>query len=336
MSLKVACVGAGYFAGFHHDAWGRMSAAKIVGVADQDFCRAKATGERAFPDLASMLAATSPDIVDIILPPPAQVQAIRMALDAGVRAIICQKPFCTSLAEAEVATQLAADAGIPLIVHENFRFQPWYRLMAAEIASGRLGDVHQASFRLRPGDGQGPRAYLDRQPYFQTMPRFLVHETAVHWIDTFRFLLGPVSAVYADLRHLNPAIEGEDAGVILFDHASGARSVFDGNRHLDHAAPNLRHTMGEALVEGPRGSLILSGDGAVSFRAFGAIAGDLLLPASPESGFGGDCVFALQSHVVSALLDGAPLENLAEDYLAVIRIEEAIYRSAQEARKIAL
>ena len=36
----------------------------------------------------------------------------------------------------------------------------------------------------RFGDGQGPRAYLDRQPYFQTMPRLLVHETAIHWIDT--------------------------------------------------------------------------------------------------------------------------------------------------------
>ena len=31
------------------------------------------------------------------------------------------------------------------------------------------------------GDGQGPRAYLDRQPYFQQMPRFLIHETAIHY-----------------------------------------------------------------------------------------------------------------------------------------------------------
>ena len=50
----------------------------------------------------------------------------------------------------------------------------------------------RVAFRLRPGDGQGPRAYLDRQPYFQTMPRLLVVETAIHWIDTFRFLMGEV------------------------------------------------------------------------------------------------------------------------------------------------
>ena len=334
MSLRVACLGAGYFARFQHEAWARIARAELVGVADSDVARAAASGRPAFGGLDAMLAATRPDILDIILPPAAHLEAIRTALGASPKAIICQKPFCTSLAEAIEAADLAAAANIPLIIHENFRFQPWYRLIRAEIDAGRLGSVQQASFRLRPGDGQGPRAYLDRQPYFQTMPRLLVHETGVHWIDTFRFLLGPITAVYADLRRLNPAITGEDAGVVLFDHASGARSLFDGNRHLDHAADNLRHTMGEALVEGPEGSLTLTGDGAVSFRAFGTRSARTLLAAGPAGGFGGDCVHALQSHVVAALLDGAEMENTAGDYLAVIRIEQAVYRSAQEGRKI--
>ena len=69
------------------------------------------------------------------------------------------------------------------------------------------------------GDGWGDNAYLDRQPYFQTMPRLLVVETAIHWIDTFRFLFGEVDAVYARLRRINPAIAGEDAGLICFDGA---------------------------------------------------------------------------------------------------------------------
>ena len=42
------------------------------------------------------------------------------------------------------------------------------------------------------------------------MEKFLVHETAIHLIDVFRFLLGEEpSAVYAALRRLNPAIKGE-------------------------------------------------------------------------------------------------------------------------------
>ncbi|WP_300074389.1 hypothetical protein [uncultured Ruegeria sp.] len=44
----------------------------------------------------------------------------------------------------------------------------------------------------------------------------------------------------------------------------------------------------------------------------------------------------MQSHVVSGLLNGTPLENTAPDYLEVIRIEETIYRSAAEGRKITL
>ena len=336
MTLRVACLGAGYFARFHHEAWARIPDAELAGVADQDIARADATGLPAYPDLAALLDATTPDILDIILPSPAHLCAIKTALTAGVKAIICQKPFCTSLAEAEQATAVAAAAGISLIVHENFRFQPWYRAIRREIAAGRLGEVQQASVRLRPGDGQGSRAYLDRQPYFQTMPRFLVHETAVHWIDTFCYLLGPIAAVYADLRRLNPAIAGEDAGHILFDHASGARSHFDGNRHLDHAARNLRHTMGEALVEGSKGALTLTGDGAVHFRAFGSQDTETILAAQPARGFGGGCVHALQTHVVSALLNGTELENTAKDYLPVLRVEEAVYRSAKEGRKLTL
>ena len=144
------------------------------------------------------------------------------------------------------------------------------------IGEGTLGTIQNMNFRLRTGDGQGPRAYLDRQPYFQTMPRLLVHETAVHWIDTFRYLLGDVSSVYADLRRLNPAIKGEDAGLILMDHSSGAQSLFDGNRHLDHAAKNHRLTLGEATLEGTKATLSLTGDGALHLRKFNSLTGDVL------------------------------------------------------------
>ena len=208
--------------------------------------------------------------------------------------------------------------------------------MHREIEDGTIGHVLQATFRLRPGDGQGPDAYLDRQPYFQKMERFLVHETGVHFVDIFRFLLGDPVAVYADLRRINPVIAGEDAGYVLFDHAKGARALFDGNRHLDHHADNLRRTMGEALIEGTTGSLTLTGDGAVHRRSFGTGESHLVLPRDRWDGFGGDCVHALQTHVIGGLLDREPLENMASDYLKVVAIEEAIYRSSAEGRKIAL
>lgn len=334
--IKVACLGAGYFSQFHLDGWARLNDVLCTGVADLDITRAKATGLPAFDNLAQLLAHDHPDVLDVILPPAAQAAAIRQAIASGVQTIICQKPFCQSLAEATDITELAERTSTALIIHENFRFQPWYRRIKTAIDDGSIGTVQQVTFRLRPGDGQGPDAYLDRQPYFQDMPQFLVHETGVHWIDTFRFLLGDPVAVYADLKRVNPVIKGEDAGVILFDHHNGATSMFDGNRTLDHAASNTRCTMGEALVEGTAGTLTLTGDGAVSLRKFAARDQTCLLAADRSGRFGGDCTHALQAHVVAALQGQRPFENRARDYLRVLAIKDAVYLSAQEHRKMDL
>ncbi|WP_298922284.1 Gfo/Idh/MocA family oxidoreductase [uncultured Roseobacter sp.] len=333
---RVACLGAGYFSQFHYDAWKRMPYVTLVGSADHNLDAARATGLPAYAELHEMLVETKPDILDIILPPGAHKEAIDTALEIGVKTIICQKLFCIDLAEATGVTERAEAAGANLIVHENIRFMPWYRTIRSAIDAGQIGAPLQASFRLRPGDGQGPRAYLDRQPYFQQMPRFLIHETGVHWIDTFRFLFGDPTAVYADLRQINPVISGEDAGFFLLDHPAGVRTLFDGNRHCDHVSDNHRRTMGDAEFEGTDGTLTLSGDGSVRFRAKGDVTAEILLAPDTAGGFGGDCVHHLQNHVINALRTDSGFENTARSYLDVLRIKDAIYLSAETGRKIFL
>lgn len=328
MTLSVGCIGAGYFAAFHYDAWSRMNGARAVASVDQNVDKAKSTGLQAYSSIDDMLDEVKPDIIDIITPPPTHLDAIRTALAHGPRAIICQKPFCVDVRQAREATELAEAAGVPLVIHENFRFQPWYRAIKSAIDAGRIGALHQMSFRMRPGDGQGPDAYLNRQPYFQKMPRFLIHETGVHWIDTFLFLAGPPKRVFADLRQMNPVIAGEDAGTLVFDHGNGVRSMLDGNRLLDHAATDTRCTMGEGLFEGTKGTLTLLGDGSVQHRAFGSLEQTEVLSATDGTGFAGDSVYNLQSHIVRALTDGSPFENSARDYLRIVEIEDALYRSA--------
>ncbi|MEM7668152.1 MAG: Gfo/Idh/MocA family oxidoreductase [Pseudomonadota bacterium] len=289
-----------------------------------------------FTDFGAMLLETRPDLVDIITPPDTHFAILQGAILAGAKAVICQKPFCRDLDEAEAAVYAAAQARVTVVVHENFRFQPWYRAAARLIAEGALGNVMQISFRLRPGDGQGPGAYLDRQPYFQKMPRFLIHETGVHWVDTFRFLMGEPESVWADLRRLNPAIAGEDAGIVVFGYANGARAVFDGNRLADHIAENRRRTMGECLIEGDTMSVLIDGEGRLFTRIFGTNDWIDTELNAPVSGFGGDCVHALQSHVVDALRNGTAPENTAGDYLNVIRTEQAIYRSHETGQRVTL
>ena len=334
MTIKVACLGAGYFSRFHHDGWDRLADAELVGVADSDWAKAQATGHPAFQDLASMLEATRPDILDIIVPPSAHAAAIEMALAFGIKTIICQKPFCGTIEVASAMVAKADAAGARLIVHENFRFQPWFRAIKSAIDAGDIGDPLQGTFRLRPGDGQGPDAYLERQAYFQKMPRFLVHETGVHYIDTFRFLFGDIAEVFADLHQDNPTIAGEDAGLISFRHQNGPRTLLDANRLLDHAAENTRCTMGEGLFEGTQGTLTLLGDGSVHLRRFGTIITQEILPKSTTSAFGGDCTYHLQAHVLRHLLENVPLENVASTYVYVMKVEAAIYESARSGQKV--
>jgi predicted dehydrogenase len=337
--LKVCTVGAGYFSRFHHDGWRRLERAELVGVCDRDRGKAEAMAgafgvERAFDDAAAMLDACAPDLVDLVTPPATHAALVSLAAARGID-VVCQKPLAPTLDEARALVAQAQDAGIRLIVHENFRFQPWYREAARLLRSGALGVPHGIAFRLRPGDGQGRNAYLDRQPYFQQMERFLVHETAIHFIDVFRFLLGQIGAVFAWLRRLNPAIAGEDAGLILFRFASGAAGLFDGNRLNEHESDDQRRTMGDMWLEGSGGVLRLDGAGRLWLKPHGGDEQEHAY-AFEDRNFGGDCVFQLQRHVALHLLDGGPLENDAASYLRNLEIEEAVYRSAKEGRWVEL
>ncbi len=336
--VRVTAIGSGYFSQFHYDGWARMDNVQIVGMCARDREAAQALAGRygvpaIYDDLDEMLDETRPDLLDIITPPQTHADFVKAAMDRGIHAI-CQKPFCPTLEEAHQAIACAKQAGKLLVVHENFRFQPWYRQIKAMLDEGALGDVYSVSFRMRPGDGQGPEAYLSRQPYFQEMPRFLVHETAIHFIDTFRYLFGDVSSVLADLRRLNPVIAGEDAGVILFRFASGVRGVYDGNRLADHIAQNRRFTMGDMLIDGSAGTLRLDGNGGLWLRAHGDNEEKPVEYDWSDRGFAGDCVYKTNRHVIEHLVKGTPLENTAAEYLTNLKIEDAVYRSSEERRWI--
>ena len=336
-ALKVAVAGAGYFAQLHHEAWQRLERVELAGICDLDQAALAAAAGKCdvpvFINAVQMLDELKPDLLDIATPPPSHLPLIRLAMERGIP-VVCQKPFCSSPEQASEAVELSRAAGKFLCVHENFRFQPWYRKVKEVLDRGDLGQVYQVTFRLRPGDGQGPDAYLSRQPYFQRMERFLVHETAVHWIDTFRFLFGNPAAVFADLRRLNPVIAGEDAGILIFDLPNGVRGVLDGNRLADHAASNLRRTMGEMLIEGSKACLRLDGEGRLFMRKYGETGEGEVKFRWHDNAFGGDCVYNLCEHVVHHMLQGTPLENEASDYLVVQAAERACYLSAETRRWI--
>jgi D-apiose dehydrogenase len=341
MLPRVAIVGAGYFAQFHLEAWQRLARegrCELVAVCDANFGRAKqavaATGARAYENASSMLENQSLDLLDIATPPDSHAILLGLALSHRLPTI-CQKPVAPSYEEARSLSERVRKGSTPVWIHENFRWMPWYLEMKSAIAAGQVGVLHDVSFRLRPGDGQGPEAYLSRQPYFQTMPRFLVHETLIHLIDTFRFLMGDVVAVYAQLRRVNPVIKGEDAGYVLFRFASGATGLIDANRLNDHVAANCRLTMGEAWLSGSKGVLRLNGDGELFFKPHLAPESSHHYLWNPQ-GFGGDCVYRQQRHVLDALAGGEPATNLLDAYMRNLEIEEAVYESNKLRREVAV
>jgi predicted dehydrogenase len=338
--LRVAAAGAGYFSQFQYLGWRNMAEVELVGLSNRDRAKGEAMAARygvprVFGDVEAMLDAAKPDLLDVITPPPTHYAFVAAAVARRIP-VICQKPFGESLADAVAITELAEHAGVPLVVHENFRWTPWHREAQRLISARQLGALHSVAFRLRPGDGQGPRAYLDRQPYFQTMPRLLVVETAIHWIDTFRFLMGEVQAVYARLRKINPVIAGEDAGYIVFEFDGGATGLFDGNRLNDHVAGNPRRTMGEMWLEGSGGVLRLDGEARLWWKPHRQPEVEHRYDSGPTDTFGGGACEGLQRHVVRHFLEGAPLENTAREYLANLRVQEAVYRSNTEGKRIEL
>jgi hypothetical protein len=160
------------------------------------------------------------------------------------------------------------------------------------------------------------------------------HDVVAQYRNVFRFLVGEVTGVFARLRRLNAQIAGEDAGYVVFDFASAA-GILDGNRLADFPARNPRLTMGSLVVEGPLGTIRLDGDGGLWVKPHGGEEAPHWYRWE-DRGYSGDCVHALQAHVVAHLRDGAPVENTAREYVRNVEIEQAIYRSNDEQRWIDL
>jgi predicted dehydrogenase len=214
------------------------------------------------------------------------------------------------------------------MVHENWRWQPWYREIRRIQQSGLLGEFTHINFLMRLGDGWGDNAYLDRQPFFRDYPRLLVYETGVHFIDTFRYLLGEITEVYAQLRRLNSVIRGEDAGHVLFRFAGGATAIWDANRYNEVESSSPRYTFGQMRIDAMGGHLTLDTAANLRVKPLGQ-PGYNVEYSHGNLNFAGDCVYALQRHFVDCLQSGREFEANGEDYLKTLAVVEAVYEAAR-------
>jgi predicted dehydrogenase len=228
--------------------------------------------------------------------------------------------------EAREIVAAVSGKGIRFMVHENWRFQPWYREIKKLLDEKAIGEAHSIYFRSRMGDGWGREAYIPRQPYFREYPRFLIYENGIHFIDTFRYLFGEVETVFADLRKLNPVIKGEDTAQVWFKMSEGVRAFWDANRYNEPNFENPRFTFGESLIEGTEGSIRLYPDGVITVKKLGEE--ELNHPYEMNNiEFAGDCVYLTQRHFIDCMNSGEEFESNGDDYLKSLAVQEAVYLS---------
>jgi predicted dehydrogenase len=190
--LNGALIGCGFFAVNQMHAWQDVAGASIVAICDRDPERLKIVGdqfgiERRYSDAAQMLADGGFDFVDIATTVQSHRALVEMAAAHGVPAI-CQKPFAKTLDDAKAMVKVCADAGLPLMVHENFRWQTPIQAVKKVLESGAIGQPFWGRFSFRSGYD-----VFSGQPYLAEGERFIIEDLGIHTLDIARYILGDVT-----------------------------------------------------------------------------------------------------------------------------------------------
>jgi len=224
--LRIAVVGAGFWAGLQVQAWMEIAGKENIelhGIYNRTRAKAKDFKERygfseVYDDFESLLGSKNIDVVDIVTSTPSHYDFVTRAIEHGVPVIV-QKPMASTLREARRMAAAAEKSGVQLIVHENYRWWPQIRRVKEIIDGGDLGTFRDVTVQWKSGGMD----YYRAQPYFRDQERFLIGEVGVHLIDVARFIAGSdVSSVYAQSQRFNSGIRGEDFARLMLTMETGA------------------------------------------------------------------------------------------------------------------
>src|SRR5262245_18376843 len=130
--LRGAIVGCGMIAEYHIRGWLRIPEVEIVALCDPDRSRAESRRSEFVPQaklydgMDALFQSEKVDFVDILTPPWLHREHCLRAAAAGVH-IICQKPLCNELSEAESLVAELSSYDKIFAVHENHPYRPWFR-----------------------------------------------------------------------------------------------------------------------------------------------------------------------------------------------------------------
>jgi predicted dehydrogenase len=337
--LRGTVIGCGFFAENHLNAWASIPDVELVAVCDLDAAKAESAARRFkagrhYTDAATMLGEQKPDFVDIATTVASHRMLVELAVGLKIPAIV-QKPFGPTMADCEAMVAACADARVPLMVHENFRFQPPLRTIRELTAQGLIGKPHFGRITFRTGHD----IYV-KQPYLATEEQFIISDLGVHVLDMARFYFGEVASIACRMKRVNPNIRGEDSATMLLQHKGGAVSVVD----CSYATPILPDPFPETLIEidGDRGAIRLEQGYWLRIGTRGGKAEYRELDPEPlpwaerpwhvvqES------VLRIEEHWVDCLRRGIEPETSGADNLKTFALVEAAYESAASGETVHL
>src|SRR5207302_11419488 len=108
------------------------------------------------------------------------------------------KPLAPSLAEAERMVAACDEAGVPLLVHENWRWQTPIRQLKRVLAEGRIGTPFRARIDFLSGF-----SVFANQPFLAALDRFILTDIGSHILDVARFLFGEVRRLYCQTQRVH-------------------------------------------------------------------------------------------------------------------------------------
>ena len=331
-----AMIGAGFWARYQLAGW-REAGAECVAVYNRTREKAEALAQEfgipaVYSDVHTMIREARPGFLDIVTGVETHRHYVELAAASGLP-VVCQKPLAESLADAEAMAAACRDAGVPLLVNENWRWQTPIRELKRVLSMGVIGEVFRARIDMISGF-----PVFANQPALADLEQFILTDLGSHTLDTARFLFGEARGLYCQTARVHPNIRGEDVATVMLKTRDGATVVVEmayaGNRLERECFPQTL-----LFVEGTRGSAeVAPGYWLRVTTEEGTLARRCPPPRYPWADPAYDVVHAsivpCQRHLLAALRGEAVPETDGADNLRTLRLVFASYGSAREGKAV--
>jgi predicted dehydrogenase len=327
--LKVGMIGCGDIARTHAGAWLTLgNKAVITAVSDvvEDSARgmARRVGEaNVYTDYHRLLEDPEVEAVDICLPHNLHRDAIIAGARAG-KHVICEKPLCLSLDEAEEIGGEVRASGVTMMCAHNQLFDPAVLKAREMLKDGALGKVFMARtcdcFRhTKPLTEWGWRAVA------KTMGGGCLIDTGYHPTYLLLNLVGqePVEVSAVSGRYYISSLDGEDSALMIVKFAEGAMGEV-----LTSWAWDWPDGSWQFQILGEKGQLFGRGR-TLLFKPNGWQPATLELP--PNNNFAAEL-----EHFADSVANGTRPINTNADGTAVLKLILGAYRSIDEKRVVSL